>query len=136
MMTITDDGPRPDRAEEGEVILSIGAEGGALTIVGMRAADGWRFLLVRDETTLRALLSKEDRVGLEFWRQSDWVESLEGALALLDQYPWHRLRPLQVHPDFRRQVWAAVEERFRTDKRGEGFGSPDRWRRLCHREAD
>jgi hypothetical protein len=41
-------------------------------MVGMRAADGWRFRLVRDETTLRELLNAEDRVGLEFWRQSDW----------------------------------------------------------------
>jgi hypothetical protein len=51
------------------VILDIGAEGGLLTIAGIRTADSWRFRLVRDETTLRALLNAEDREGLEFWHQ-------------------------------------------------------------------
>jgi hypothetical protein len=32
--------PRPDRVGVGEVILEIGAEGGSLTIVGIKAADG------------------------------------------------------------------------------------------------
>jgi hypothetical protein len=95
-----------------------------------------RFRLVRDETTLRALLNATDAEGLEFWHKSDWVESWEGVLALLDQYPWHELYPVQVHPDFRGQVWAAVEERWR--RRGDDFGRPDRWwwHRLCHVEAD
>jgi hypothetical protein len=53
LMTIADDGLRPDRVEAVELVLDIGAEGGALTIVGMRVADGWRFRLVRDESTLR-----------------------------------------------------------------------------------
>jgi hypothetical protein len=131
-MTITDEGPRPDRVEAVEVILKIGAEGGSLTMVGMRAANGCRFRLVRNESVLRELLNAEDRVGLQFWQQSDWVESLEGALTLLDRYPWHLLSSLQVHPDFRQQVWAAVEERHRTDDRS-GSDRPDRWHRLCHR---
>ena len=50
-------------------------------------------------------------------------------------YPWHRLIPLQVHRDFKRQVWAAVEERCRADRRS-GPDRLDRWRRLCHSEAD
>ena len=37
---------------------------------------------------------------------------METALALLDQYPWHRLIPLHVHPDFRLAVWVAVKERY------------------------
>ncbi len=133
-MTIADDAPGPDRVEAPEVVREVGGEGGSLTIVGARTADGWRFRMVRDETTLRALLSKEDRVGLEFWHQTDWVDSFEAALGLLDQYPWHRLYALQVHPDFRPEVWAAVEERCRKDRRGE-WGR-DRWSRLCHGEAD
>jgi hypothetical protein len=137
-MTFADDGPRPDRVEAGEVILDIGAEGGSLTIVGTRAPDGWRFRLVRDETTLRALFNAEDREGLEFWHQTDWVQSFESALALLDRYPWHRLYPLQVHPDFRQQVWAAVQQRYDKERGGDPDRlqrSRDRWRRLCHPEA-
>jgi hypothetical protein len=63
-MTIADDAPRPDRVGVGEVILEIAAEGGSLTIVGIKAADGWRFRLVRDETTLRAFLNAKDAEGL------------------------------------------------------------------------
>jgi hypothetical protein len=108
-MTIADDAPRPDRVGVGEVILEIGFEGGSFTIVGIKAADGWRFRLARR--------------GLESRHQSDWVESWEGALALLDRYPWHMLAPMQVHRDFRGQVWAAVEDRWRS--RGGNFGRPD-----------
>jgi hypothetical protein len=135
-MTITDEGPQPDRVEAVEVILDVGGEGGALTIEGTRTANGWHFRAIRNEYALSDFLSGEDRDGFEFWSGSGWLASWDRALSLFDKYPWHRLYPVQVHPDFRRQVWAAVEERYRTDKRGAGFGSPDRWRRLCHREAD
>lgn len=103
-MISADDAPPLDRVEAGEV----GGEGGSLTIVAISAADGWRYRMVRDESILRALLSKEDRVGLEFWHQSDWVDSWEAALTLLDQYPWPWLSPLQVHPELQARTWAAV----------------------------
>jgi hypothetical protein len=80
-VTIAGDVPGSDRVEKVEVILEVGSEGGSLAIVGTRAEDGWRFRAVRDESTLRELLNAEDRAGLEFWQQSDWVESLEGALS-------------------------------------------------------
>jgi hypothetical protein len=129
-MTSADDAPRPDRVGAVEVILDIGSEGGVLTIVGMRGANGWHFRAMRDETALYDLLNEEDREGLEFRDASDWVDSFETALARLDRYPWHRLYPLRVHPDFRRQVWGAMQERFRKDGRGDR--NRDRWRRLCH----
>jgi hypothetical protein len=103
-----------------------------LTIEGTRAADGWRFRAIRNEYVMDFLRGED---GFEFWSGSGWVELWERALALFDKYPWHRLSPLQVHPDFRRQIWAAVEERYRTDKRS-GPDRLDRWCRLCHREAD
>ena len=112
-MTFAGDAPGSDCVELPEVVLDVGSEGGSLTIVGVRAADGWHFRFVRDESTLCALLNAEDREGLKIRRQSDWVQSFESALALLDQYPWHELCPLQVHPDFKRQTWAAVQKRFR-----------------------
>jgi hypothetical protein len=79
-------------------------------------------------------LSGEDREGFEFWSGSGWIDSLDRALALFDRYPWHRLYPLEVHPDFTPQVWAAVEERCR--RRGDDVRSLDCWRRLCRGEAD
>jgi hypothetical protein len=134
-MTVADEGPRPDGVEAVEVILDIGAEGGALTIEGSRTANGWRFRAIRNEYALFDLLNEEDREGLEFWHQSDWVQSFEAALALLDQYPWHKLDPRQVHPDFKARIWAAVQERYRTDGRS-GPDRLDRWHRLCRGEGE
>jgi hypothetical protein len=123
-MTIAENAPRPDQGEAGEIILKIGFEGGSHTILGIKAADGWRFRLVRDETTFRDLLQAEYTQGLELWHQSDWVNSFDTALALLDPNPWHMLCPLEVHSDFRDQVWATVEERRRNE--------PDDWWRDLH----
>jgi hypothetical protein len=131
-MAVADDGPRPDQVEAVEIILNVGAEGGALTIEGNRAANGWRFRAIRNEYALFDLLNAEDREGFEFWSGSGWVDSFDRALALFDKYPWHRLYPLQVHPDFRLRTWAAVGERFREGQRVDW----ERWCRLCHGEVD
>jgi hypothetical protein len=103
--------PHVNHVEAGEIIVEVLAEGGTLTLVGIKAANGWRFRLVRDESTLADLLSEEDRQGIEFRSESEWVDSWEAALDLLDNYPWHRLHALQVHPDFSREIWAAVQDR-------------------------
>jgi hypothetical protein len=113
---------RSDRAEP-TVILEALAEGGFLTIVAFRAANSWRFRVVRDECTLADLLSQEDRQGMELRSESKWVDSWRAALALLDKYPWHRLYPGKVHPDFHQQIWAAAQERFGRERR------EDKWAR-------
>ena len=48
-MTFAGDAPGSDCVELPEVVLDVGSEGGSLTIVGVRAADGWHFRFVRDE---------------------------------------------------------------------------------------
>jgi hypothetical protein len=68
--------------------------------LAQKAAKDWRFRAMRDETALYDLLNEEDREGLTFRDASDWVDSFETALARLDRYPWHKIYPLQVHPDF------------------------------------
>jgi hypothetical protein len=73
-----------------------------------------------------------DAEGLEFWHESDWVKPFDTALAVLDRYPWHMLHPRQVHPDFRGQVWAAVEERWRRHRDGFGRSNPWWWHQLGH----
>jgi hypothetical protein len=112
-------------------------EGGLLTPLGIKSADFWRFRLVRDESTLADLLSEEDRQGIEFWSESDWVDSFEDALQLLDKYPWHWLHALQVHPDFRRQIWAAVQDRTARERQENKWARRQlsEWQRVCHGEA-
>jgi hypothetical protein len=131
-MTSTVTTPHPHRAE---VILELGAEGGSLTLVGTKAAHGWRFRMIRDESTLRDLLSEEDCEGLELQSESSWVDSWEAALALFDKYPWHLLYPLRVHPHFVTQIWAAVRECLRNDPRSEQHHELERWRRLLWRSV-
>jgi hypothetical protein len=129
------DDAHSDRAEAGEVIVKVGAEGGSWTLVGIKAVNGWRFRAIRNEAALYDLLSEEDREGLEFRHESDWVETWESALSLFDTYPWHLLRPLHVHPDFRLRTWTAVQDRCRKDSRAE-MGDLDCWGRLCHGKED
>jgi len=137
-MTFPDSAPHTDHTEPAEIILEALAEGGSLTIIGIRTANGWRFRLVLDESTLADLLSEEDRAGLEFKHESDWVDSWEDALALLNESRWHMMSVQQIHPDFRQQIWTAVQDRA---ARAAGQGDAwwvrwhlDRWQRMCHGE--
>ncbi|MGB8259478.1 MAG: hypothetical protein WCE75_03975 [Terracidiphilus sp.] len=97
----------------GETILELGAEGGSLTLFGNRDAAGqWRFWTQTDETTMIDLLDGEDLSGLgSLDNTSAPVYSLHEALALLDKYPWYRLTPLQVHPEFRLVILGEVQKR-------------------------
>ena len=97
-----------------EIILELGVEGGAVTLLGSKAGGGWRFCRVTDERTMHGLLGEHDRppdFREEDWvRCSHWVDSWESALALLGGH-WPLLFPLQVHPEFGERVWAAVQDR-------------------------
>jgi hypothetical protein len=84
---------------EKEVILRIGAEGCSITLFGTSSQRGWLYNMSVDECL------DDDR----FQYESNVVDSWEAALTLLDQYPWHRLSPLKVHPEFRTQIWTAVQ---------------------------
>jgi hypothetical protein len=87
------------------VILNLRAEGGAITVRGMRSSDGWRFSLetndwTRDEESL-------DRPN-HITNASSWGEVIEW----LDRYPWAKLHPREVHPEFRKVILEAVAERL------------------------
>jgi hypothetical protein len=91
---------------EREVILRVGAEGGSVTLHGVRTEDGWRFQRSVVDQTPWMLDEAEIRHDSQF--TSSWDE----ALALLDRYPWQRLFPIRVHPEFRQVVWSAVQTRY------------------------
>jgi hypothetical protein len=87
---------------EQEVILRVGAEGGDITLHGVRTENGWRFQRkVVDQT---ACMLDEEEIRHDSLFTSSWDE----ALALLDRYPWRRLYPLEVHPEFQQAVWRAL----------------------------
>jgi hypothetical protein len=122
---------------EGEIIIECGVDGGTLILFGIEGANGWRFRATKDEIDWDLEFHDPDcePVSPEFRREtdkvgpweseafaprrtSDWVDSLEAALALFDKYPWHSFfMPIAVHPSFAWQIWAAVEKRVRRDKR-------------------
>ena len=107
-----------------EIVLEIGAEGGSLTILRERIAEGgWQFRVKLNETTLYDMLSEEDRRGMrvEDFARTEYAHTFQEALSRVDRYQWFRLCPLQVHPEFLDAVLAEVEKR----------GGPDevaRWR--------
>jgi hypothetical protein len=134
MPTMTEGEPENitlDRTEGGEIILKAISEGGSLTLAGINAANGWRFCVVRDESTMFDLLNEADREGLEFRHVSGWMDSLDSALGRLDKYCWHMMYALQVHPHFRRQIWAAVERKAREDYTERSRRPLKRWQSLC-----
>ena len=107
-----------------EIVLEIGAEGGSLTILRERIAEGgWQFRVKLNETTLYDMLSEEDRRGMrvEDFARTEYAHTFQEALSRVDRYQWFRLCPLDVHPEFLDAVLAEVEKR----------GGPDevaRWR--------
>jgi hypothetical protein len=116
-------------AESDETIIKCGVEGGTLTLVGTRETAAWRFRVSTDERTLIDFLDEADRVDFQCRHDSDWVDSWEAALSLIDKYQWATLfMPLSVHPEFTSQVWKAVQERTGT---GGDAWTLKEWCRLC-----
>ena len=88
-----------------ETIVRVGASGVSITLYGERRDDRWVFSLsVNDQTP--ELINEE-----ALHHESSLVDSWESALKLLDEYPWYRLVPLSVHPEFRDAIREAVKER-------------------------
>ena len=93
-------------------ILEVGSEGGTLSLFGKRNENGaWSFWVGSNETAAYDALSEEDRVGIEPRSVTGSVSSIEAAMKLLDQYPWFRLSPIMVHPEFRHAILLEVRKR-------------------------
>lgn len=108
-----------------EVILECGSEGGSLSILGIHdAAGNWKFFRERNESALLDMLDEEDRQGLQSTEARTFVTFWEEALKLIDPYRWHRLFPVEVHPQFLERVLEAVESRG-------GCSEKDRWKKNC-----
>jgi hypothetical protein len=51
-------------------------------------------------------LDKDDQVVVP---ERPWVDNWPAALVQLDKYPWPQLFPLEIHPEFRDQVFKALK---------------------------
>jgi hypothetical protein len=109
-----------DSGNKSEVIIELGAEGGSITLYRWRTEQGWAFR--REVVDWAPELFDDERIE----SKSPVVDTWEAALQLLDQYPWPKLYPISIHPQFRRQIWRAVQERVQSSS--EPF---ERWRELC-----
>lgn len=98
-----------------QTILEVSAEGGSIKIMGRKSPSGaWRFCLEKNEAAMADHLSEEDLAGFasgDFHSRSAFVSSFDEVLKLIDRYPWHKLWPLKVHPEFHDSVLAAVRKR-------------------------
>jgi hypothetical protein len=103
-----------------EIILEVLAEGGSISLYGQRHGSAWRFA--------RSSVDQTPELLGEPWiaHDSEVVQTWPAALALLDEYPWARFSPVQVHPEFRERVLNAVLERA-----GENARHLTKWRKLC-----
>ncbi|WP_294531874.1 hypothetical protein [uncultured Rhodoblastus sp.] len=92
--------------DKGESIIEVRAEGGSFDLYGVRTDRGWVFTKEVDDWT------PELRDEKSFHIKSKIIESWPAALDSLDIFNRSRLLPLSVHPEFRRKVWEAVQERL------------------------
>ena len=123
-LKLPDDGnPLMTKMPDKKVIVEIGADGGSITLFGVNSPRGW--LYSRSVGDWTPELIDEERIQ----HDSNVVDSWEAALGLLDQYPWHRLSPQRVHPEFRRQVLAAVQKRFESSD--DPMGRMEDWCEVC-----
>jgi hypothetical protein len=102
-----------------EVILEVGADGGSFTLFRVVDTAGVRrFRFGRDEMATYDMLSEEDRasIGKEQFVESNYCDSLEDALKLLDRYRWFGLYPIEVHPEFRDAILLEVKARGGADE--------------------
>ena len=107
-----------------ETVVEVGSEGGSIAIVGVRhPSGGWTFQRIVNDFT-PAMIDEEP-----IHEKSAEVDFWKGALRLLNKYRWQRLHPVQVHPEFRDQVWIAVQERAAGDEKA--AANLERWRVLC-----
>lgn len=111
-----------------ETLLEVGAEGGSVAIYGMRTPSGWLF----SEEVIDQTPELIDEEAILY--RSGLLDTWDAALQRLDRYPWYRLYPLQVHPEFRDAIFEAVVSRYKAD--GAIGARIDDWRLLCTGNAE
>lgn len=111
------------RAADGSlVVLEVGAEGGSLTLIGREGqASAWQFARITNDQSEVLFGEVDVPITAPDLTTLTWVDGWEAGLKLMDRYPWVRLHPVYLHPEFVERVRAAVEERLANlDERSAG----------------
>lgn len=123
---------------EPDVVVQVGAEGGALTLYRRASpAGGEEFFTELNQVALYEMMEDDgDPMPGEPVARGRGVATLEEGLALLDGSPeWVLLYPVEVDPELAPRVLAAVEarlERLGLDEE-QKRRKLDQWRHLCAR---
>ncbi|WP_458413040.1 SIR2 family NAD-dependent protein deacylase [Schinkia sp. CFF1] len=126
-----------------QLIVVVGAEGGTIKLLGKELSSGdWIFRKavnemsfddVDDEPIQLEKLSKGVRtLKSTLINNSGQADSWAEALQLLDQYPWPRLIPREIHPAFGKRVWVALQNKYKQAHKNESKSFRlDRWAKYC-----
>ncbi|MFD1636888.1 NAD-dependent deacylase [Evansella tamaricis] len=126
-----------------QTILSLGAEGGSITLLGKEQHSGeWVFKKAVNEMNFDDLedesfqptksTEKVCTLKSPISNRGNEATSWEKAIKLLDHYPWPMLNPREVHPAFRKRVWSALQKEVK-GKYGDRINSYrlKKWSSLC-----
>ena len=120
------------------MILKVGAAGGSVTLLGRRGdGEQWQFARVTVDQT-EALLGEtgDGVVRAPSVENLEWVGCWEEGIRLMDRYPWARLHPIAVHPEFVERVRVAVEERLAGERQHRSVERErGQWERLLGRSG-
>jgi hypothetical protein len=96
-----------------EIIVEVGAEGGSITLLREpKEGGGWQFKMKVND-----MFSEEGRESTgEYKTPIAYGQSFHDGVALLDRYPWFRLVPLVVNPEFLDAVLLEVGKRGGIDE--------------------
>ena len=108
-----------------EVVFEAAGEGGSIALYGLRTDTGWLFSFDFIDPTA-AFANKTSIMGAR-----KVVSAWQGALELLADRPWHMLKPLRVHPDFREDILNALVARELVPGGGGKSRHQQRWKELC-----
>lgn len=106
-------------------ILLVGAAGGSITLFGFQTQGHWHF-------TRKVIDQTPDLIANDWIAHStDAVNTFDEALELINEYPWQKLCPLEVHSEFRARVYKEVLTRYAVE--GDKFRRrlPE-WQRVCN----
>ena len=111
-----------------KVIVKVGVELGSIALLGMQAERDWKFWReVNDQTP--DLLDEEP-----IHTKSATVDTWTAGLELLDKYPWATFYPVFVDPDFKWEIWDAVQKRLKDDSETSQSAQEHplkRWQAVC-----